>query len=101
MDTGIPHEAYNPFRERKNLEGSNTVLVLGILSLVLMGIIGLILASIAIAKAKDCIQIYEMDPDHYTEASYKNAKAGKVCAIVSLSITAAILLLVIVMVSMS
>jgi len=64
-------------------------LVLGILSIVMcwcyllpplaMGIIALVLA-------KSGEKAYKVNPDAYSLASYKNLKAGKICAIIGLSL---------------
>lgn len=97
----IPNQPYYPYPQKRNIEGSNAVLILGILSLVLMGLIGLVLAIVALSKAKECNYTYQMNPDAYTESSLKNVKAGKICAIVSLSIMGFLLLLVIFFVAMS
>ncbi len=86
MENTIPNQGSATFQPAKELPGSTGVLVLGILSLVLMGIIGIILAIIAISKANGCKAVYEMDPSAYTQSSYKNMKGGRICAIVSLSI---------------
>jgi hypothetical protein len=48
----------------------------------------LILAIIAISKANECQRTYEMYPGRFTEASLNSAKAGKICAIISLSLLA-------------
>lgn len=95
MENSIPNQATPPFEGKKDLPGATAVLVLGILSLVFIGLIGLILAIIAISKSKECISLYESNPDTYTQSSYKNMKAGRVCAIVSMSILAATIFIVI------
>lgn len=95
MENTIPNQGNASFQQAKDLPGATAVLVLGILSLVFMGLIGLILAIIAVSKAKDCKQAYLANPSAYTLSSYKNMNGGRICAIISMSILAAVILIVI------
>jgi hypothetical protein len=63
---------------------ATTALVLGILSLVLCGIIGIILGIIGIVMANQGDKEYQANPGAYTESSYKNLKAGKTCSIIGI-----------------
>ncbi|KJS04405.1 MAG: CCC motif membrane protein [Vicingaceae bacterium] len=77
------------------LPNSTAILVLGILSIVLCfcyGIIGLALGIVAIVLANKAGKLYKDSPSLYTEGSYKNMKAGRVCAIVGVSLSALYLL---------
>ena len=70
-----------------DLPNSNTVLVLGILSIIscfCIGIIGVILSLIAIYLYKKPAELYELAPELYTKASFKNLKAGRITAIIGL-----------------
>jgi hypothetical protein len=70
---------------------ATAVLVLGILSIVTcwcFGIIGLTLGIIALVLANKGSQVYLSNPSAYSEASFKNLKAGKICAIVGTSLSA-------------
>ncbi len=95
MESTIPNQGNASFQPAQQLPGSTAVLVLGILSLVFMGLIGLILAIIAVSKAKECKSIYAQNPNAYTLASYKNMNGGRICAIISMSVLAAVILIVI------
>jgi hypothetical protein len=69
---------------------STAVLVLGILSIVTcwcLGIVGLTLGIIALVLANKSNKMYLANPSEYSEASYKNMKAGKICAIVGTSLS--------------
>jgi M penetrans paralogue family 26 len=60
------------------LPNATAVLVLGICSIVvcsLCGIIGLILAN-------QDMRLYNQNPDLYTESSLSNIKAGRICSII-------------------
>lgn len=81
------------------LPNSTAVLVLGIISIVgcfCYGLVGLILGIIALVLAGKAGALYQQNPGMYSEASFKNMKAGKVCAIVGLSLSAACLLFMII-----
>ncbi len=77
---------------KHSLPNSTAVLVLGILSIVFCcccyGIIGLILSIIAIVLANKATKLYLELPEEYTENSFKNMKAGRVCAIIGICISA-------------
>ncbi len=72
------------------LPNSTAVLVLGILSIVTCaawGVIGLILGIIALVLSKRDKEVFDSNPKIYAN-SYKNSKAGKVCAIIGVSLSA-------------
>lgn len=72
---------------QQTLPNATVVLVLGILSIVTCccyGVIGLILAIIALVMAKKDRALYAMNMSAYTESSFKNLNAGRVCAIIGL-----------------
>lgn len=85
---------YNP---QQNLPNSTAVLVLGILSIVFCcccyGFIGLILSVIAVILASKANKIYNTEPNAYSESSYKNMKAGKVCAIIGICLSSLFMLI--------
>jgi len=75
---------------QQNLPNATGVLVLGILSIVFCfcyGIIGITLGIIGLVMAKKALKLYLAAPDSYTEISYKNVKAGRICAIVGLCLS--------------
>jgi hypothetical protein len=79
----------NPVFQSK-VPNSIGVLILGILSILVIccsgPFIGPILAIIAIILAAKGKKIYKQNPDLYTIGSFKNLKAGQVCAIIGLAI---------------
>lgn len=84
---------------QKALPNSTTVLVLGIISIAMCwcyGIVGIILGIIALALSGKPIELYRTNPSIYTEGSFKNAKAGKICAIIGLSLSSLLLIGVII-----
>lgn len=84
------------------LPNSTAVLVLGILSIALCwcyGVIGLTLGIIALVLSNKATKVYNENKSAYTESSYKNMKAGKICAIIGTSISGLYILIVIVYLS--
>jgi hypothetical protein len=77
------------------LPNATAVLVLGIVSIALCwcyGIVGIISGIIALVLAKKDTALYNASPDFYTQGSYNNLKAGKICAIIGLILSALILI---------
>jgi len=78
---------------------STAILVLGIISIALCwcyGVIGITLGIIALVMSGKSIPLYKSNPAAYTVGSYNNAKAGKICAIIGLSLSALYLIFIIV-----
>ncbi|WP_461789980.1 CCC motif membrane protein [Pedobacter sp.] len=74
------------------LPNATAVLVMGILSIVtcccFYGIISLILGIIAIVLGNKDTRLYLANVGMYTESSYKNLRAGRICAIIGLVLSA-------------
>ncbi len=71
------------------LPNSTAVLVLGIISIVgcaIYGLPGLITGIISIVLYNKDKKIYDENPQHF-EASFKNAKAGFICAVIGVSLS--------------
>ena len=69
------------------LPNATVILVLGILSIVTCccyGVLGIILAIVALVLANPATKLYDSNPGKYTEGSYKNMNAGKICAWIGL-----------------
>jgi len=89
-----------PFGQQQ-IPNSTAVLVLGIISIVgcfCYGIIGIILGIIALVLSGKANKMYNDNPGIYTEASFKNLKAGKVCAIIGTCLSAACLVFLIILI---
>lgn len=90
---------FNQFGGQQPVPNSVGVLVLGILSIVFCwcyGILAVIMGIISIVLAGQGEKAYMANPQAYTQSSYKNLKAGKICAIVGLSLGAVYILILIV-----
>lgn len=70
---------------QQQLPNATAVLVLGILSIVTcwcIGIPGLVMGIIALVMSGKNKKLYIESPENYTEGSYKNLNAGRICAII-------------------
>jgi len=73
------------YNRREKLPNADIILILGIISIIscwCYGVIGLTLGIIAIVMANSSIKAYQYQPERFTETSYNNVKAGRVCAII-------------------
>jgi M penetrans paralogue family 26 len=94
----------SPYQQPSNqppisLPNATAALVLGIISLVgcfCYGIVGLVCGIIALVLANKDLKLYAADPAAYSSGSYSNLKAGRVCAIVGLSLSALYLIVIII-----
>ncbi|MDR2087043.1 MAG: CD225/dispanin family protein [Dysgonamonadaceae bacterium] len=79
-----------------SLPNSTLILVFGIVSIVTCccyGVPGLIFGIIALVLADKSINLYRSEPGNYTESSYKNVNAGKICAIIGVIFSALYIIL--------
>jgi hypothetical protein len=87
-----------PFGQQQ-LPNATGVLVLGIISIVgcfCYGIVGIITGIISLVLSAKAIKMYNDNPALYTEASFKNMKAGRICAIIGTCLSSVYLIVVIV-----
>lgn len=77
------------------LPNATAVLVLGILSIVICFICGII----ALVMANKDMALYRNNPGLYSEASYNNIKAGRICAIIGIALQAIGLVIYIIMIA--
>ena len=96
MDNQNPQQ--NFFNQQTSLPNATAVLVLGIISIVgcfCYGIVGLICGTIALVLASKDMSKLRATPELFTEGSVKNLRAGKVCAIIGLCLSAVYLIFII------
>jgi hypothetical protein len=100
METRDPLSENQYFNNQQvPLPNSTPVLVLGIVSLVgcfCYGLPGLVCSIIALVLAGKDTRLYLAQPGAYTQASYKNLKSGKTCAIIGLAISVLYILILLV-----
>ena len=85
-----PVHQYGSFGQQA-LPNSTPVLVLGILAILsccCYGLPGLILGIIGLVLGNKDRSLYRENPGLYTESSYKNSKAGRICSIIALILSA-------------
>ncbi len=90
LDPGVTKQNEGGGGGEASLPHANAVLTLGILSIVgcfLYGLPGLICGIIALALYPKDKRLYESDPRRYGN-SYKNSKAGMICAVIGTSLSA-------------
>ena len=80
------------------IPNSQGVLILGIFSLVTtvccggIGFVGIVLGIIAVVLSSKAEQLYAENPAAYTETSYKNVNAGKICGIIGIVLNGVLIL---------
>jgi hypothetical protein len=92
-------ENQSQFQVQQPLPNSTAVLVLGIISIIgcfCYGIVGLACGIIALVLGNKALRLYAENPSAYTQGSYSNSKAGRICAIIGLSLSALYLIVVII-----
>ncbi|WP_299219331.1 CCC motif membrane protein [uncultured Aquimarina sp.] len=80
---------------KQQLPNATLVLIFGIVSIVTCfcyGIIGLIFGIVALVISKQSIKLYNENPELYY--GYENLKAGRICAIVGISLSSLYLLFI-------
>lgn len=86
---------------QKNLPNATGILVMGIISIATCwcyGIPGITLGIISIVLSRKAGKLYKATPELYTKSSYKNMKAGKICSVIGLSLSALFLIYIIIVV---
>ncbi len=83
---------------QQNLPNANTILVLGILSIVfcwwkLISFAGIIMGIITLVLARKEIMLFNAAPQNYTISSLNNVRTGRTCAIIGLIISVVIFVL--------
>jgi hypothetical protein len=94
-----PVSGNNPvYVQLEPVPNATAVLVLGIISIATCwcyGIVGMILSIIALVLAGNGKKAYFASPEKYSQGSFNNLKAGRVCAIIGLSLSGLYLIFVI------
>jgi hypothetical protein len=84
------------------LPNATLILVFGILSIVaccFYGIAGIVFGIVTLVLAAKATKLYNTEPSSYTESSFKNVNAGKICAIIGLALSALLIIIVVWVVS--
>ena len=84
---------------QQQLPNATGILVMGIISIATCwcyGVVGITLGIISLVLASKAKQLYINNPGLYSESSYKNMNAGRICAIIGLSLSALYIIVVVV-----
>jgi len=76
-------------QQQQSLPNSTASLVLGIISIVSFcccTVVGVVLGIIGLVLGIKAVELYKQSPGVYTESSFKNANAGKICSIIGLAL---------------
>ena len=93
------NQQFNAQFGQVTLPNAGAVLTLGIISIALCwcyGIVALVCGIIALVLGNKSLALYKANPSNYTISSYNNLKAGRVCAIIGLCLSALMVIYVIV-----
>jgi hypothetical protein len=87
----------------QNLPNANLILILGILSILLcwwhfISIAGIVLGIISLVMAKRENALYAANPSRYTAGSLNNVKAGRICALIGMTISIIVFVFVMLMI---
>ena len=83
---------------RVPIPNSQGILILGIFALVTtfccggIGFVGVVLGIIAVVMSSKAEQMYAENPAAYTETSYKNVNAGRICGIIGIVVNGVMIL---------
>ena len=72
------------------LPNAGGILAMGIISICMCwcyGIFGIALGIISLIMGNKALKLYKENPGMYTEASFKNANAGRICGIIGLCVS--------------
>jgi len=90
MENQTPSQQQFSSNPQIPLPNATPVLVLGIIGIVgcfCYGVVGLVCSIIALVLSKKDMTLYNANPGAYTPGSLSNLKAGRVCAIIGLSLS--------------
>ena len=80
------------------IPNSQGILILGIFSLITtvccggIGFVGIVLGIIAVVMSPKAEQLYAENPEAYTQTSYKNVNAGRICGIIGIVLNGVLIL---------
>lgn len=93
IDQGTVQQS-TAFNVKEPLPNAGGILAMGIISIVFAGMIGIILGIISISLGGTALRNVAANPEKYTQASIKNARAGRTCGIIGLCISGLVLLII-------
>jgi hypothetical protein len=89
MEPNYQNEPPQGYQRQETLPNSTAILVLGILSILVCGLLGIA----SLIMANNSLALYRQAPERYTDSSYNNVKAGKICGIIGIALIALVICL--------
>lgn len=90
-NNGMSQPQQNPVTGvQQSLPNSGGILAMGIISIAVCwcyGIVGITLGILALILGNKALKLYKENPSMYSESSFKNANAGRICGIIGLCIS--------------
>lgn len=80
---------------QKPLPNATVVLILGIVSIVICGAVGLVTGIISLHLSSKDLKLYEANPTQYTDSSLSSIRSGRTCATIGTIISGVVLLFII------
>jgi hypothetical protein len=77
---------------QKPLPNATATLVLGIISIVICGAVGLVTGIISLHLSSKDLRLYEVNPENYTASSISNIHTGRTCAIIGTILSSVVFL---------
>jgi hypothetical protein len=81
------------YQQKESLPNATLILVFGILSIFVCQLLGIA----AWIMANNSLNLYNQNPERYTESSASQVRAGKICGIIGIALIAVFILLWIVL----
>lgn len=89
-NNGMNQSAHAAFTPQQPLPNAGGILAMGIISIAVCwcyGIFGIALGIISLILGNKAIKLYKENPSQYSESSYKNVNAGRICGIIGLCLS--------------
>jgi hypothetical protein len=91
MEPNYQNQPPQGYQRQEPLPNATAILVLGILSILVCQLLGIA----ALIMANNSLALYRQNPERYSESSYNNVKAGKICGIIGIVLIAVFICLAI------
>ena len=88
QNENFQQQPYPQYQGREPLPNATTILILGILSIVVCQLLGIV----ALIMGNNSIDLYKRNPGSYSAESYNNVKAGRICGIIGICLLAFVII---------
>jgi ABC-type Fe3+ transport system permease subunit len=91
METNYQNQQPQGYQPQESLPNSTLILVLGILSILVCQLLGIV----ALIMGNSSLNLYQQNPGRYSESSASQVRAGRICGIIGICIMAIFIILLI------